>query len=110
EQDGWHLVARVAGRMCLDPIDARVLGATRGEAPSGGWLASEGWSGGAELAAKLSRSLGATVSADEDLTHETLLGVRGSVGYAHPCRCISIDGFVAQRLGREGVDLWISID
>jgi hypothetical protein len=110
EQDGWHLVARAAGRVGIEPLDARVLGATQAEAPSGGWLAAEGWSGGAEVAAKLSRSVGATVSAEEDLTHKTLLGVHGSVGYAHPCRCISIDGFVARRLGRDGVDVWISID
>jgi len=110
EQDGWHLVARAAGRVGIEPLDARVLGATRAEEPSGGWLAAEGWSAGAEVAAKFSRSVGATVSAEEDLTHKTLLGVRGSIGYAHPCRCISVDGFVARRLGRDGVDVWISID
>jgi hypothetical protein len=36
--------------------------------------------------------------------------VRGSVGYQHPCRCLSVGTFLTHRLGREGVDFWVSID
>jgi hypothetical protein len=110
EQDGWHLAVKGAGRRGINPLAARALAGATAEEPSGGWLAAEGWSGGAEIAARLARSVGARISAEEDFTARTLLQVRGSVGYAHPCRCISVDGFVGKRLGREGVDVWVSID
>ena len=109
EKDGWHVALKGAGRRGFNPLAARALAGTA-EEPSGGWLAAEGWSGGAEIAARLARSVGARISAEEDFTARTLLQVRGSLGYAHPCRCISIDGFVGKRLGREGVDVWVSID
>ena len=110
EQDGWHLTVKGAGRRGWNPLAARALAGSTAEEPSGGWLAAEGWSGGAEIAARLARSVGARISAEEDFTSRTLLQVRGSLGYAHPCRCISIDGFVGKRLGREGIDVWVSID
>ncbi len=110
EQDGWHLVAKAAGRVGIEPLVARALASATAEEPSGGWLAAEGWTAGAEIAAKFTRSVGATLSAQEDLTQKTLLDVHGSIGYAHPCRCISIDAFGGKRLGREGIDVWVSID
>jgi hypothetical protein len=110
EQDGWHVQVKAAGREGVEPLFARVLAAPSAEEPSGGWLSDEGWSGAAEIAGRLTRSVSARVSADEDLTSRTMLQVRGSIGYAHPCRCVSVDGFASKRLGREGVDVWISID
>jgi len=110
EQDGWHILLKTAGRAGIEPLLARALGAPSAEAPSAGWLAAEGWSAGAEARAQFTRSVGATLSADEDLTSKTLLAVHGSIGYAHPCRCISVDGFAGKRLGREGIDVWVSID
>ncbi|HKQ71410.1 MAG TPA: hypothetical protein VJT73_18830, partial [Polyangiaceae bacterium] len=110
EQDDWHLVTRLAGRAGLEPVVARSLAAPAATEPSGGWLSDEGWTAGAEVFGRFTRSISAKVAAEEDLTSRTLLGVRGSLGYAHPCRCISVDGFAAKRLGREGVDVWVSID
>ncbi len=110
EQDGWHVQVKAAGREGVEPLFARLLAAPSAEEPSGGWLSDEGWSGAAEIAGRLTRSVSALLSAEEDLTSRTLLQVRGSVGYAHPCRCVSVDAFAGKRLGREGVDLWISID
>jgi hypothetical protein len=101
---------KTAGRVGVEPVVARALASPSATEPSGGWLAAEGWSGGAEIAAKFTRSVGATLSAQEDFTSRTLLEVHGSIGYAHPCRCISIDGFAGKRLGREGIDVWVSID
>lgn len=110
EQDGWHVFVKAAGRVGVEPLIARALMAPNAHEPSGGWLAAEGWSGGAEIAAKFTRSVGATLSAQEDLTSKTLLEVHGSIVYAHPCRCISIDAFAGKRLGRDGIDVWVSID
>jgi len=110
EQDGWHLAVKAAGRNGIEPLLARALAAPSAEEPSGGWLADEGWTVGAEIAGKFARSVGARVSAEEDLTSRTLLEVKGSLGYAHPCRCLSVDGFAGKRLGRDGIDVWIAID
>jgi len=108
--DGWHLAAKAAGRVGIEPLVARTLASPNAKEPSGGWLADEGWSGGAEIGAKFTRSVGATLSAQEDLTRKTLLEAHGSIGYAHPCRCISVDAFAGKRLGRDGIDVWVSID
>jgi len=110
DKDGWHLAIKGAGRRGFNPLAARALTGMTADEPSGGWLAAEGWSGGAEIAARLARSVGARISAEEDFTARALLQVRASLGYAHPCRCIAIDGFVGKRLGREGVDVWVAID
>jgi hypothetical protein len=110
EQDGWHLQVKAAGRKGVEPLLARALAAPSAEEPSGGWLSDEGWTGAAEIAGELTRSVRARIWAEEDLTTRTLLEVRGTIGYAHPCRCVSVDGFAGKRLGREGVDVWISID
>jgi hypothetical protein len=105
-----HVGARVAGRTGVEPVLARALGAPSAREPSGGWLATEGWSAGAEVGGRPVRSVATTVGIDEDVSARTLLGVRGSVTYQHPCRCLSVGTFVAHRLGREGVDFWVSID
>jgi len=110
EQDGWHLGLRATGRTGIEPILARLLAPADAVEPSGGWLSDEGWSAGGDLRAKLGRSVAATVAVDGDLTSSTLRATRASVGYAHPCRCISVDAFAAHRLGRDGIDVWVSID
>jgi hypothetical protein len=110
EEDAWHVTMKAAARAGLEPLIARTLASPSAREPSGGWLAAEGWSGGAEIGARLTRSIGATLSAQEDFTNRTLLEAHGSIGYAHPCRCISVDGFAGKRLGREGIDVWVSID
>jgi hypothetical protein len=110
EQDGWHLALRTAGRAGIEPIVARVLAPADAAEPSGGWFSDEGWSVGGEVRAKLGQAVAATIAVDEDLTSRALLATRASVGYAHPCRCISVDAFAAHRLGRGGIDVWVSID
>jgi len=108
EQQGWHLAVHVASRRGVDPLLARALWAGTGGEPSGGFLATEGWSGGAEVGARLGGSVTAKAAVYEDFATRTLLQVRGAVGYAHPCRWV--DAYAGQRLGREGVDVWVSID
>src|SRR5882672_297544 len=71
---------------------------------------NRGRKGRTEVRAKLGSALAATVAIDEDLTAKTLLALHTSVGYAHPCRCIGVNAYAAQRLARGGVDVWVSID
>jgi hypothetical protein len=109
-RDGVHIALGAAGRTGVEPVLARALATPRAAEPSGGWLAHEGWSGSAEVGGQLTDSIDAMVSADADLSDRTVLGVRGKAGYTHPCRCLSVDAFAARRIGREGVDVWVSID
>jgi hypothetical protein len=37
---------------------------------------------------------------DYDLTHDTLLAVRGAVAYRHPCGCLAVTLWGGSRLGR----------
>jgi hypothetical protein len=110
EEGGWHLGVKAAGRSGVEPIAARALAPSSASEPSGGWLAAEGWSAGADVRAQLGRALSASAAIDEDITSQTLLALRTSVGYAHPCRCVSVNAFAGQRLARGGVDVWVSID
>ena len=109
-EDDWHFMVKGAGRRGVDPILARALGAPSGTEPSGGWFASEGWSAGGELFGTFSPSVSARLAGEGDLTARQLLQIRGVVGYAHPCRCISVDAFATRRLGRGGIDIGVSID
>jgi hypothetical protein len=110
EADGLHVRVRTAGRTGIEPIAARALAPANADEPSGGWLSAEGWSVGGELGAKLGGAITTMIGADEDATSKTLLDARASVGYAHPCRCISVYAFAQERLARGGVDVWVSID
>jgi hypothetical protein len=47
---------------------------------------------------------------DYDLEHSELLGVRGSLGYRHPCGCLATVAWAGQRLARDGIDAWFTLD
>ena len=91
EQDGWHVQVKAAGREGVEPLFARVLAAPSAEEPSGGWLSNEGWTGAAEIAGQLTRSVAARFAAEEDLD------------IAHPAssaRFARLRASVSVRLGR----------
>jgi hypothetical protein len=107
--DGVRAALDVAGRSFASPLLARALAPARAEEPSGGWLGTSGWSAAAELAVPISSvEIGAAI--DDDLTSGSLLGARGWASYRHPCRCLGLDAFGARRMGRGGVDVWVSVD
>jgi hypothetical protein len=110
DRNDMYLGVRVAGRTGVEPVLARALGTASAREPSGGWLATEGWSAGAEIGGRPIRAVTTTAGIDQDVSSRTLLGLRGSIAYQHPCRCLSVGAFAAHRLGREGVDFWVSID
>jgi hypothetical protein len=107
--DGVHAALDVAGRSGASPLLARGLAPARADEPSGGWLVASGWSLGAEVALPFSSAeIGAAF--DEDATERALLGARGWASYRHPCRCLGLGAFAARRIGRGGVDVWVSVD
>jgi hypothetical protein len=102
-----HLGANVAARSGVDPVLARVLTDTPLPA-SMGFLAAEGWTGGARLSVPLTTYLTAGAGADVDLTAERLLAGRGSLEFHDRCGCVVIAANGAERLGRPGVDVWLT--
>lgn len=108
--DASHLSLRIAGREGVEPIAARMLATSSLRSASGGWLAWPGWSAGLDAGSWLSRSVWIEAGADADATTRALLGVRAAAGYAHPCGCLAANLHGQRRLGREGVDVWATVD
>lgn len=75
-----------------------------------GYLATDGWSGGAELSIPWSRAVRSIVRADADITAPRLLAAKGSIHVAHPCGCFALVASGGYRLGRGGPDLALALD
>jgi hypothetical protein len=103
-----HLGLNVAGREGTDPVLARAL--TDAPLPSTmGFLATPGWTGGARLSVPLTAYLTARGGADADLTAKTLLAARGALEFRDRCGCVVIAANGAERVGRPGVDVWLTV-
>jgi hypothetical protein len=102
---------------------AAQAGASAGEAraiASGAWaalpgdalayLASPGVTGGAEISLPWARAFRTAARADVDLVAGALLAVRALAEYRHPCGCLGATLMGAHRIGRDGVDVALSID
>jgi hypothetical protein len=107
--DGLHVGALLATRTGVDPVAARVLTDAPLE-PRGGFLAREGWTGGARLALPWTRGVLTTAGADADLSAPELLAARGAIELRDRCGCLVVRVAGAHRLGRPGVDVGLTID
>jgi hypothetical protein len=108
-EDGVRLVGNVATREGLDPVLARALT----DAPttaSLGFLAREGTTGGAGLVVPWGRLVTTSAGADADATSGDLVAVRGGLDLRDRCGCITVRTVAAHRIGRQGVDVWLTID
>jgi hypothetical protein len=80
-------------------------------APAAGWFSgSDGWSVGGRLGIPLLRGFRSVAEVDYDLAHSALLGIRGTLGYRHPCGCFALTAWGGHRAGRAGVDSWLAVD
>jgi hypothetical protein len=103
-----HLGVSVAGREGVDPVLARAL--TDAPLPATmGFLAADGWTGGTRLSVPLTAYLTARGGADADLTAKTLLAARGALEFHDRCGCVVITANGAERIGRPGVDVWLTV-
>jgi hypothetical protein len=103
-----HLGVSVAGREGVDPVLARAL--TDAPLPATmGFLAASGWTGGTRLSVPLTAYLTARGGADADLTAKTLLAARGALEFHDRCGCVVITANGAERIGRPGVDVWLTV-
>jgi hypothetical protein len=103
-----HLGITAAGRAGVDPVLARAL--TDAPLPAAmGFLATDGWTGGARLSVPLTTYLTARGGADADLSAKMLLAARGAVEFHDRCGCVVIAANAAERVGRPGVDVWLTV-
>lgn len=101
--------AHVAERDGVDPVTARALVDPALE-PASGFFVATGWTGGAEVGVPLGSRITVRGSGDADLTGRELVAVGGAVEVHDPCGCVVVRANAAERIGRGGVDVWLSID
>ena len=107
--DSLALTANAAAREGIDPLRARAL--TDGPLePSSGFLSASGVTGGARVVVPWTRAIMTTAGADGDLTSGRLVAAIGSVELRDACRCIIVRATGARRIGRDGVDIWLTVD
>jgi hypothetical protein len=106
---GVNLGAHVAERDGVDPVVARALVDAPLE-PASGFLALAGWTGGARLAIPLGSRVTTRAGADMDLDARQLVAAVGALELHDPCGCVVVRATAAHRIGREGVDVWLTVD
>ena len=106
---GLHLATHVAQRDGIDPITARALVDPSLEPPTG-FLAAPGWTGGARAALPIGPRATARGGADVDISAGELVAATGSLELHDPCHCVVVRATAAHRIGRGGVDIWVSVD
>lgn len=106
---GLHATAHVAERDQVDPLVARALTDAPLE-PSSGFLSATGWSGGARVAVPLGSRITTRAGADYDFDAQQLVAALGALELHDPCGCVVVRATAAHRIGRDGVDLWVTVD
>lgn len=105
--EAGHLLFHVAHREGLDPKAARLL---RSDGPRpAGYLAWPGTSAGGAVAMPIAPFV-VRAGADLDVDRGSLLGARSSAEWRHPCGCLSAGLHGQHRFGREGVDVFATLD
>jgi hypothetical protein len=106
---GLHVAVHVAERDGVDPVVARALVDAPLE-PASGFLALPGWTGGARLAVPFGSRITTRVGADVDLGSSQLVAALGAIELHDPCGCVVVRATAAHRIGRDGVDVWLTVD
>jgi hypothetical protein len=74
------------------------------------YLAESGLTLGTELSIPWARAFRTSARVDTDLGAGAVLAVRGLAEYRHPCGCLGLGLSGAHRMGREGVDVAVTVD
>jgi hypothetical protein len=106
---GLHVSAHVAERDGVDPLVARALTDAPLE-PSGGFLAVPGWTGGARVSVPLGSRVTTRAGADYDFDARELVAALGALELHDPCGCVVVRATAAHRIGRDGLDVWVTVD
>jgi hypothetical protein len=106
---GPYLGAHVAQRDGVDPILARALVDAPLE-PASGFLAAPGWTGGGRVAIPVGARVTTRAGADVDLDARELVAALGAIELHDPCGCVVVRATASHRIGRSGVDAWLTVD
>lgn len=106
---GLHLAVHAAERDGVDPLVARALVDAPLE-PSSGFLTIPGWTGGARLGIPLGTRVTVRGGADVDLQARELVAALGALELHDPCNCVVVRANAAHRIGRDGIDVWVTVD
>jgi hypothetical protein len=106
---GLHVALHVAERDGIDPVIARALVDAPLE-PASGFLAMPGWTGGARVAVPIGPRITTRAGADVDLGASQLVAALGALELHDPCGCVVVRATAAHRIGRDGVDVWLTVD
>lgn len=101
-----YLSAQLAGRSEEDPTLARIVQSDL-MAP---FYARALWSGTGGAGTLLGERVALRSEATVDLTAERLLGAAGHLEIQDKCRCLIVGFHGLGRIGRPGVDVWLTID
>jgi hypothetical protein len=108
-EDGWSLGGALAAREGVDPVIARALTDAPLE-PTSGFLAAEGWTGKGRASVPLGSRVVVRGGADADLNSGRLVAAAGALELRDPCGCVVVRANGAHRIGRDGVDVWVTVD
>jgi hypothetical protein len=106
---GLNVAVHAAERDGVDPIVARAAIDPPFESASG-FLSVVGWTGGARIAVPIGPRITTRGGADFDLDARELVAAIGSLELHDPCNCVVVRASAAHRIGRDGVDAWLSVD
>jgi hypothetical protein len=104
-----HATFAVAGRDGVDPVVARAL-TDAPLASSSGFLATTGWTAGGRLTVPVVPTVTLRAGVDGDLTAQKVVAAQGSIDLHDRCGCMALRLHASERLGRDGVDVWLSMD
>jgi hypothetical protein len=104
-----HVSAHVAERDGVDPVLARAIVDAPLE-PASGFLIAPGWTGGARIGIPIGARITARAGADFDFDSRALIAALGALELHDPCNCVVVRATAAHRIGRDGIDLWLSVD
>ncbi len=104
-----YVSAHLAERDGVDPVLARAIVDAPLE-PASGFLATPGWTGGARVGVPLGPRITARAGADVDLDARQLVAAQAALELHDPCSCVVVRATAAHRIGRDGVDVWLSVD
>ena len=107
--DALGITVYVAGRTGVDPVAARLLTDAPLE-PASGFLSAEGYSGGVRAGIPWTRFFSTRGGVDVDLSSPALTGAVGTVELRDKCGCFRLRINGAHRIGRDGVDVWATLD
>lgn len=107
--DGIAIFGHATGRDGIDPVAARALVDASIEAP-GGFIARESWSAGGRMRVPFFRHFAISGGADGDLKQPEVLFAVGALEIRDGCDCFVLRVTGAHRLGREGVDVFATLD